>query len=96
MLSANGLAAVSEEPMVVVTSEDNEEVKMHVKRDISEEGFLVKGHGEIHPRGKQKGLVGLGHSHNTVSGHFHCREEVRAKIVTAGRWHICQGTSCGK
>ena len=76
MLSTNGLAAAREEPMVVVTGKDDEEVEMHVGRDILEEGLLVKGHSEIHPRGKQIGLVGLGCSHNAWSGCFHHRKEV--------------------
>ena len=77
-MSTNGLAAAREEPAAVVTSKDDEEVKVHVGRDILEEGLLVKGHGEIHPRGKQMGLVGLGCSNNAVSGHF-CHRGVQSQ-----------------
>ena len=89
MLSANGLAAAREEPMAVVTSKDDEEVEVHVGRDILEERLLLEGCGKCHPRGKQMGLVGLGCIHNAaVLGSLHHREEVRAKSIMARRWQI--------
>ena len=94
-MSTNGLAAAREEAMAVVTGEDDE-VEVHVRRDILEERLLLEGYSERHPRGKQMGLVGLGHSHNAVSGHLHCREEVRAESIMARRQYIHQGTSSGK
>ena len=42
MLSTNGLAAVREEPMAVVRGKDDEEVKVHVRRDILEERLLLE------------------------------------------------------
>ena len=49
MLSADGLAAVREESMAVVTGEDDEEVEVHVRRDIVEESILLEGCSESHP-----------------------------------------------
>ena len=96
-MSTNGLEAVIEEPTAVATGKDDEEVDVYVRGDIMEKGFLVKGHGEIHPRGEQMGSVGLSHSHhNAVLDHFHCREESRAKSIAGRRWHIRHGMSCGK
>ena len=97
MLSTDKLAAVREESMAVVTSKDDEEVKVHVRRHVSKEGLMVKGCSESHdPRGKEMGLVSLGHSHIAVLGHFHHREEFRAKSIMGRRWQICQGMLCGK
>ena len=79
-----------------MASVDDEEVDVDIVWNLEEEWIMGEGGSESHPRVKEVSLLNSGHSHNTVVGHLHCREEFKAKSIVGCKWHMCQGTSCGK
>lgn len=80
---------------MVLASKDNEEVDVELCGDVIKEGAMSKVGAESHPGHKETGLVGLYCRHDATSGCIRRREELRAKSMVMGNWHIHQGLSCG-
>ena len=96
MFRSDGLHAAVDESMMVMASEDDEEVKAEVWSHIIQEGSMAKGSTESHPICKEIGLVQLSCRNNAALGCFHSSNQVRAKSISGARWHMCQGLACRK
>ena len=96
MFRSDGQHTAVDESVMVMASEDDEEVKVEVWGHIVQEGSMAEGSAESHPICKEVGLVRLSCRNDTASGRFHSSNQVRAKSISGARWHMCQGLACGK
>ena len=86
---------MGDEASVISESEDNEEVELENKGDISENGVVAEAVAVSHPVVEDSGSVGLSGRHDATSGRFRCSEEFRAESITVLSWDIRQGLVCG-